>query len=86
MKFDPFKDPDLIQRLMKLRAQDEDKFMELVYSTISSWPDKVSEKSEDSENKLKAIRKVREHYEQKENYERCAVLFNMEKKIDGKEG
>lgn len=86
MNFDPFRDETLIRQLMQLRVQDEDRFMDLVYTTLESWPTVIVKDSAETEYKLTTLRKLREHYETKEDYEKCGFLFNMEKQLQHEEG
>jgi hypothetical protein len=86
MNFDPFRDENLIRQLMKLRIQDEDRFMDLVYTTLESWPSVIVQDSAETGYKITTLRKLREHYESREDYEKCEFLFNMEKKLNHEEG
>lgn len=81
MEYNPFHDPSLVRKLLELKLHDNDKYMDLVYTSIESWPALVMQDPTEVDAKLSALQKIRMHYEEKEQYERCAVISEIELKL-----
>ena len=68
---------DLLVKLSILKKYDIDKFMDTMYSVISENPNKVIVSSGGLKNKLKAMKALREHFEAKQEFEKCQVMQKM---------
>lgn len=84
---DNFSEQDFIQMLMEVRDRDYDKFMELVLTSLKTYPDFAVEDDAPIENKLTAMKVILNHLEEKEDYEDCVFILDLQKKIeDAKKG
>ena len=81
MQDNPLYDEALIAELLRLRREDPDKLMDLVLGVMKQYPDLVVEDESDPQKKLKALTAMLEHYEEKEEYENCADIRDLTKKI-----
>ena len=73
----PNGEDDLLIKLSILKKYDIDKFMDTMYSVISENPNKVIVSSGGLGNKLKAVKALREHFEKKQEFEKCQVMQKM---------
>lgn len=80
----PLYDEELLAELLALQEQDPDKFMDLVMTVIKKHPEIVIADERDHEKKVLALAKIREHYADKEEYENCVLIRELEKKISEK--
>lgn len=80
----PFNDKKLIYELLKLRDENIDQFYDTVYSAMAAHPDLAVNDNSDPIKKLEALRRMRKHYESKEEFEKCAFIRNLVKKIEKK--
>lgn len=79
------RDEEFIEHLMKLKETDIDQFMNLVLFSLKTHPDFAVEDDAPSDNKIKAMTKVLKHFEEKEDYEDCAFLLSLQKRIEDAE-
>jgi hypothetical protein len=75
-------DEEFIRRLEELKHKDIDAFMALALETLKLYPDLAVEDDEPVEHKVQAMRKILSHCEQKEDYESCAFLRDLQKRIE----
>jgi len=78
-------DREFIDRLEKLRATDFDMFMNLVLLSLKTHPDFAVEDDSPIEKKVSAMKIVLKYFEEKEDYEDCAFLRDLQKKIEDAE-
>ena len=81
----PLHDPELLKALLKLREQRPDEFMDLVLHSLKKYPELAVEDLAPSENKLRALQTMLEHYEASENYEDCAFIKELKDQIKDEE-
>ena len=85
MKDNPLRDTKLIETLLELRKKDNDAFMNLIVETIKSNPDIAIDDDSDPDFKIKALETLLTWLESREEYEDCALMADIKKKIaDGK--
>lgn len=77
-------DEDFLKLLLSMHDQDPDKFMDLVMEVIRNNPELVVNDESSPEKKALALSRIREHYVEKEEYENCAIIKELEERIDGK--
>lgn len=75
-------DEDLLAELLAMHDQDPEQFMDLVMKVIRENPKVVIEDKRDQEKKLMALERIRTHYVDREEYENCAIIRDLEKKIN----
>jgi len=86
MKDNPLRDNKLIATLIKLKREDQEAFMNLIISTLKAHPEVAIDDAADPDFKLKALETLLVWLESKEEYEDCAFIFDLKKKIgDGKD-
>lgn len=84
MQNNPLYDEAILAELLKMQEENPDGFMDLVMNVIKQHPDIVVEDDSDPNKKLMALTKIREHYVEKEEYENCVLIRDLEQKINGK--
>lgn len=80
----PLYDEELLTELLTLQEQDPNKFMDLVMTVIKENPDIVVKDNHDPVKKIAALSKIREHYVEKEEYENCVLIQQLENRIGEK--
>jgi hypothetical protein len=78
-------DKEFIARLEELKEKDLDLFMELVLLSLKTDPDFAVEDDAPIEKKVDAMKTVVKHFEEKEEYENCAFLLELQKRIEDAE-
>lgn len=76
----PFKgirSEDLIKKIELLKKQDLEAYYQLVYESITNFPEDAVEDDSPKSNKVSALNKLIDYFEQKEEYEKCAKLKNI---------
>ena len=75
-------DQEFIARLEDLKKRDIGKFMDLVLESLKTFPDLAVEDDVPIENKISALKTVIKHFEEREDYEDCAFIRDLQKKIE----
>ena len=84
---DSFNEEEFIQMLIEIREKDYDQFMDLVLASLKTFPEFAVEDDVPVENKITALKTIINHLEEKEDYEDCAFILDLQKKIEnGKKG
>ena len=78
-------DQEFIARLEDLKKRDIGKFMDLVLESLKTFPDLAVEDDVPIENKISALKTVIKHFEEREDYEDCAFIRDLQKKIEDAE-
>ena len=78
-------DPEFIAMLEELKTKDIDTFMSLVLLSLKTHPEFAVEDDTPTEDKIKAMRIVLKHFEEREDYEDCAFLLDIQKRIEDAE-
>jgi hypothetical protein len=82
-----FNDPEFIALIEEIKRTDPDKFMDLVLNSLKTFPDYAVEDNVPVETKVNALEIVLKHFETREDYEDCAFIRDLQKRIeDAKEG
>lgn len=82
-----FNEEELIASLAEIKENDYDTFMNIVLQSLKTFPDYAVEDNVPIEIKLGALDRVLKHFENKEDYEDCAFIRDLQKKIeDAEEG
>ena len=74
-------DPELIEKLIELSKTDHNHFMDLVLESIKAFPEIAIEDDSEPATKLQALQKVIRHFENREEYEDCAFIHNLQQRI-----
>lgn len=77
-----FNDQEFIAKLEELKEKDIDGFMSLVLLSLKTHPDTAVEDNVPVEHKVKAMKTVLKHFEEREDYEDCAFLRDLQKRIE----
>jgi hypothetical protein len=80
-----FNDQEFIAKLEELKERDIDGFMGLVLLSLKTHPDFAVEDDTPIENKVLAMKRVLKYFEEKEDYEDCAFLRDLQKRIEDAE-
>jgi hypothetical protein len=80
-----FNDEEFIAKLEEIKEKDIDGFMSLVLLSLKTHPDFAVEDDTPIENKVSAMKRVLKHFEEKEDYEDCAFLRDLQKRIEDAE-
>ena len=80
-----FDDQEFIAKLEELKERDIDQFMSLVLLSLKTHPDFAVEDDVPVDHKVEAMKKVLKHFEEKEDYEDCAFLRDLQKRIEDAE-
>jgi hypothetical protein len=78
-------DPEFIERLEQLKTEDIDTFMKLVLLSLKTHPEFAVEDDTPTEDKISAMKIVLKHFEEREEYEDCAFLLDIQKRIEDAE-
>ena len=78
-------DQEFIERLEQLKENDLDTFMKLVLLSLKTHPEFAVEDDTPTEDKIKAMKIVLKHFEEREDYEDCAFLLEIQKRIEDAE-
>ena len=78
-------DPEFIAMLEELKTKDIDTFMSLVLLSLKTHPEFAVEDDTPTEDKIKAMGIVLKHFEEREDYEDCAFLLDIQKRIEDAE-
>jgi hypothetical protein len=78
-------DPEFIALLEELKIKDIDTFMGLVLLSLKTHPEFAVEDDTPVEDKIGAMKRVLKHFEEREDYEDCAFLLDLQKKIEDAE-
>jgi hypothetical protein len=78
-------DPEFIALLEELKIKDIDTFMNLVLLSLKTHPEFAVEDDTPAEDKIRAMKRVLKHFEEREEYEDCAFLLEIQKKIEDAE-
>ena len=82
-----FNDPEFIALIEEIKSQAPDKFMDLVLNALKTFPDYAVEDNVPIETKANALAIVLKHFEEREDYEDCAFIRDLQKRIeDAEEG
>jgi hypothetical protein len=82
-----FNDPEFIALIEEIKNKAPDKFMELVLTALKAFPDYAVEDNVPMETKASALAIVLKHFEEREDYEDCAFIRDLQKRIeDAEEG
>jgi len=82
----PLRDDALLKYMTELRAKDPTAFMDMVLSALKNHPDLAVSDIAPAEHKIRALTRMLKHFEGLENYEDCAFILDLKKKIeDGKD-
>jgi hypothetical protein len=79
-------DGELLKKMIALQNQEPDAFYDLIYEAIAEDPSRAIDEGSIAEKKIKALDKMIDHYLEREEYERCALLHDLKKKIQDAEG
>lgn len=79
-------DQELLKRMLALQNQDHSAFYDLIYDAIAEDPARAMNDGSVAEKKVRALDKMINHYLKQENYEHCALLYDLKKKIEDAEG
>ena len=80
-----FDDQEFIAKLEELKEKDIDGFMSLVLLSLKTQPDTAVQANTPIENKVTAMKRVLKHFEEREDYEDCAFLRDLQKRIEDAE-
>ena len=78
-------DKEFIALLEELKRKDINRFMDMVLESLKTFPDYAVEDDAPIENKLSALKLVIKHFEEREDYEDCAFIRDLQKKIEDAE-
>ncbi len=80
---DEFNNDEFMKALLdQLENTSWDQYMNLCYNTIMMFPDQVLHYDERSaKHKIKSLSKIMLHFEEKEDFEKCAKLKSIQDRI-----
>lgn len=78
-------DREFIAKLEELKTSDLPAFMELVLFSLKTHADFAVEDDAPIEHKRRAIKTIIQHFEEMEDYEDCAFLRDLQKRIEDAE-
>jgi hypothetical protein len=78
-------DPEFIARLEELKETDIDAFMVIVLESLKTFPDLVVEDKQPLADKIKAFKILMKFFEEREDYEDCVFIRDLQKKIEDAE-
>jgi tellurite resistance protein len=78
---------EFIEEMKRLKAEDPAKFMKTVFDIMKKYPDLAISDDAPLEKKAAALDRMVEHFVGLEEYEACAYITDLKKKIEdgGKE-
>ncbi|CAB4175087.1 hypothetical protein UFOVP1247_77 [uncultured Caudovirales phage] len=80
-----FGDPEFIARLQELKEKDPDLFMALVLESLKTFPELAVEDKQPLADKVKALKILMKFFEEREEYEDCVFIRDLQKKIEDAE-
>jgi len=78
-------DPKFIALLEEIKKTDINRFMDLVLESLKTFPDTAVEDDVPTENKVKSLKTLLKHFEEREDYEDCAFIRDLQKRIEDAE-
>jgi hypothetical protein len=82
-----FNDAEFIALIDEIKKKDINLFMDLVLDALKTFSDYAVEDDVPIENKRAALKEVIKHFEKREDYEDCAFIRDLQKRIeDAEEG
>jgi hypothetical protein len=78
-------DQEFIAMLEELKNRDPNAFMDVVLFSLKTHPDFAIEDDAPLTNKVEALKKLLSHFEEREDYEDCAFLRDLQKRIEDAE-
>lgn len=82
---DDLNNPEFIERIREIKETDPDRFMAIVLESLKTFPDFAVKDDAPIENKRKALELMRMHFQDREEYEECAFIRDLQKKIEDAE-
>jgi hypothetical protein len=79
------RDEEFLSSLLQIREQDPALFMQLVLESLKRFPDLAIEDDQPNQQKISALKTMLRHFEKEENYEDCAFIRDLQKKIEDEE-
>lgn len=73
---------EFIEEMQRLRAENPAKFMQTMFEIIKRHPDLAISDDAPVEKKAKALDLMIEHFVELEEYEACAYVADLKKKIE----
>lgn len=80
-EFDGMSREEFLIELIKLKERDPDAFMQLILESLKRHPELAVSDEAPVENKMRALEKMLRHLEEKENYEDCAFVRDLNNQI-----
>ena len=77
----PLRDPNRIDELLKLRAEDPEAFMKMTVEVLKKFPDIALTDIAPPKQKKEALDRLLKYLEKIEDYEDCAFIVDLKKKI-----
>lgn len=78
-------DQEFLAKLEEIKHKDKSKFMDLVLRALKTNPDYAVKEDTPTEKKVTALKAVLKHFEEREEYEDCAFLRDLQKRIEDAE-
>jgi hypothetical protein len=78
-------DPEFIALLEEIKKRDINRFMDLVLESLKTFPDTAVEDDVPIENKVTSLKTLLQHFEEREEYEDCAFIRDLQKRIEDAE-
>ena len=78
-------DREFIAMLEEMKDKDMNAFMDMVLLSLKTDPEFAVEDDTPAVHKIGAMKKVIKHFEERENYEDCAFLLQLQKRIEDAE-
>ena len=79
------RDEEFLTSLLQIREQDPALFMQLVLESLKRFPDLAIEDDQPNQQKISALKTMLRHFEKEENYEDCAFIRDLQKRIEDEE-
>ncbi len=79
------RDEEFLTSLLQIREQDPALFMKLVLESLKRFPDLAIEDDQPAQQKISALKTMLRHFEKEENYEDCAFIRDLQKRIEDEE-
>jgi hypothetical protein len=80
-----FNDREFIAMLEEMKDKDMNAFMDMILLSLKTDPEFAVEDDTPTVHKIGAMKKVIKHFEERENYEDCAFLLQLQKRIEDAE-
>lgn len=74
-----------MESLLQMREQDPNCFMQMVLESLKRFPDLAVHDDQPVQQKISALKKMLNHFERLEQYEDCAFIRDLQKKIADEE-